>query len=155
MMMHGKWVHAIDIEDAQHLVLRWADSKHRGAFVVRPETGMFAAPFPAWDEFGKIKRLNQSLETTFFPILLNHAATGHKLQGKSLDQLVIAQWSKQENWAHAALSRVRTLEGLFLTEEMPRDIEFSPSEAHHEMMACLRCKRPCMQQVKNLYDACK
>ena len=73
-----------------------------------------------------------------FLVVLNHATTGHKLQGKSLDALVIAQWSKTKNWAYVVISRVRTLAGLFLTHPIPDDIDFMPSSDYLEMMENLR-----------------
>jgi hypothetical protein len=44
-------------------------------------------------------RVTAGIDMTVFPIVLNHAATGHKLQGKSLDELVVAEWSAMKNWA--------------------------------------------------------
>ena len=66
-----------------------------------------------------------------FPIVLNHATTGHKLQGKSLDQLVVVEWSKTKNWAYVVLSRVRSLDGLFLMEPIPEKIDFKPSDDYN------------------------
>ena len=152
--MYGKWVYCIDIEDVDHLILRWQDSKYRGTFRVKPETAKFTAQFPVWDEWGTVRRLNQSLSITHFPLLVNYATTGHKLQGKSLDQLVIAQWSKQENWAYVVLSRVRTLEGLFLTDPIPYDIEFVPSPAYQSMMESMRTKLAKPEDVVELYLEC-
>jgi hypothetical protein len=36
----------------------------------------------------------------------NFATTGHKLQGKSVNELVVAEWSKVKNWAYVVLSKV-------------------------------------------------
>jgi hypothetical protein len=33
-------------------------------------------------------------------------------QGKSVNELVVAEWSKVKNWAYVVLSRVRSLAGL-------------------------------------------
>jgi hypothetical protein len=67
---------------------------------------------------------------------VNHATTGHKLQGKTVKSLVIAEWSKVENWAYVVLSRVKTLSGLFLM--IPEDINFGPAEDYLDMMRSLR-----------------
>ena len=72
------------------------------------------------------------------PVVLNHATTGHKLQGKSLNSLVIAEWSKKKNWVYVVLSRVRTLEGLFLLKPIPEDIKFDPKLEYLKMMDKLR-----------------
>jgi len=49
-----------------------------------------------------------------FLIHINNATTGHKLQGTSLDNLFISNWSYTRNWPYVMLSRVRKLKGLFL-----------------------------------------
>ena len=69
---------------------------------------------------------------------MNHATTGHKLQGKTLKQLVIAQWSAMKNWAYVVLSRVTTLDGLYLLEPIPENIDFSPIPEYLDMMTRLR-----------------
>ena len=50
-----------------------------------------------------------------FPILVNVATTGHKLQGMSKDIMVVSDWMYScTNWVYVVLSRVRTLAGLYL-----------------------------------------
>ena len=59
-----------------------------------------------------------------FPLILAHAVTIHKCQGLSLD-CAIVDLSDQvfsEGMAYVALSRVRTLEGLFLTAFDPKSL---------------------------------
>jgi hypothetical protein len=68
---------------------------------------------------------------------VNHATTGHKLQGKTVKSLVIAVWSKVKNWAYVVISRVKTLSGLFLVNPIPEDIDFSPADEYSEMMTIL------------------
>ena len=72
------------------------------------------------------------------PLLVNHATTGHKLQGKTMDQLIIAEWSKMKNWAYVVLSRVRSLAGLYLLKAIPNDIDFRPDPRYLAMMDRLR-----------------
>jgi hypothetical protein len=59
-------------------------------------------------------------------VIVNHATTGHNLQGKSVKSLVIAEWPKVRNWAKVVLSGVKTLGGLFLMKPIPEDIIFLP-----------------------------
>ena len=82
--------------------------------------------------------MQTSIELQYLPVIVNHATTGHKLQGKTVQSLVIAQWSKVKNWAYVVLSRVKTLEGLFLTKPIPEDFDFSPPNDYLEMMENLR-----------------
>ena len=54
-----------------------------------------------------------------FPINLNDATTGHKLQGMSKDELVVQSWSyRTSGWPYTVLSRVRKFLGLFLNEKL-------------------------------------
>jgi hypothetical protein len=64
------------------------------------------------------KRMYISMKMNQFSMNINHATTGHKLQGKSLNQLFISSWSYQRNWPYVLLSRVRTLNGLFLRHKL-------------------------------------
>ena len=49
-----------------------------------------------------------------FPLNCANARTIHKLQGRSLHAIVISTWDYTDNWIYVALSRVKTLNGLFL-----------------------------------------
>jgi hypothetical protein len=60
-----------------------------------------------------------SVSLTQFPVLVNNATTGHKLQGQSKDDLFICVWSSVKNWNYVALSRVRTRRGLYLMSPLP------------------------------------
>ena len=65
------------------------------------------------------------------PVNLNDATTGHKLQGMSKDIIIISSWPTGglfRNWEYTVLSRVRTLEGLYLFQEISLDKSFAPSE---------------------------
>ena len=135
--LFGHWVNSVDIRDVDHLELEWHDCFYKGRFKVHPEKGTFNVKFPIV-EFGRKMTVDAGMKLTYFPVLSNHATTGHKLQGKSLDELVIAQWSSVQNWAYVVLSRVRTLEGLFLTEPIPSNVDFTPPHEYLAMMIRLR-----------------
>ena len=135
---NGFWVHAIDIEDVICLELSWHGlDKFKGTFRQYPVSKRFAVNFP-------IKWLNEELnirskmDIEHFPVVVNHATTGHKLQGKTMDSLVIAEWSHVKNWAYVVLSRVRSLNGLFLLKPIPDSIDFSPSSEYLDMMTRMR-----------------
>jgi ATP-dependent exoDNAse (exonuclease V) alpha subunit len=49
-----------------------------------------------------------------FPVVAADARTIHKLQGRTLDCVVVASWDYTGNWIYVALSRVKPLNGLFL-----------------------------------------
>ena len=137
MKLHGHWIYAIDSEDVDHLLLEWHDSIYRGKFKVSPLTRAFTVKFPVVED-GRKMTVKTSISFHHFPLLINHATTGHKLQGKSLDALIIAEWSRVKNWAYVVLSRVRTLGGLFLTSIIPTDIDFDPDPRYLSMITNLR-----------------
>jgi hypothetical protein len=56
------------------------------------------------------------------PILVNNATTGHKLQGSGVDALFVHSWSYVANWVYVMLSRVKTLQGLYLRQPLNTDI---------------------------------
>ena len=62
------------------------------------------------------------MRATQIPILVNNATTGHKLQGCGVPAIFIHGWSIVRNWAYVVLSRVRTLSGLYLREELDGDL---------------------------------
>ena len=68
---------------------------------------------------------------TQLPLNLNDATTGHKLQGMSKDVVIVTSWPSGgaifKNWEYVALSRVRTLGGLFLFEPIDMEKSFEPS----------------------------
>jgi hypothetical protein len=48
------------------------------------------------------------------PIIVNVATTGHKLQGTGVDKLFVHAWHYKQNWPYVIMSRVKTLDGLYL-----------------------------------------
>jgi hypothetical protein len=74
-------------------------------------------------EFGLNTRIQTSIELQFLPVIVNHATTGHKLQGKTVESLVIAEWLRVKSWNYDVLSRAKRLSGPFLMEPIPEDID--------------------------------
>jgi hypothetical protein len=60
-----------------------------------------------------------------FPVNLSLAITGHKLQGMTLDILILSEINLTINWLYVLLSRVKSLEGLFLMRPLSRNM-FKP-----------------------------
>ena len=70
-----------------------------------------------------------------FPIISNTATTGHKLQGCSLDAILVNDWCYKANWVYVVLSRVKTLGGLYLRQELSYDLsKYQQSKAMKDMM---------------------
>ena len=138
IQVHGYWINAVSIEDVDHLQLHWEGSERfQGTFNVFQEMKLFTVKFH-FTACGQKVQSQEKMHITHFPVSLNHATTGHKLQGKSLKQLVIAQWSAMKNWAYVVLSRVTTLDGLYLLEPIPENIDFSPIPEYLDMMTRLQ-----------------
>ena len=112
MQMFGYWVNSVNVDEVDQLELRWQDSdRFKGKFRVSPLSGKYNCMYLV-SNFGRKMRVSTQIQFTQIPVLGNYATTGHKLQRKSVDELVIAEWSKVKNWAYVVLSRVRTLAGL-------------------------------------------
>jgi hypothetical protein len=138
MQIAGYWVNSVTVDEVDQLELEWQDyTRFRGKFRVSAKQGVYNVKFPVFEE-GREMRVKTTIQLTQFPVVVNYATTGHKLQGKSLDKLLIAEWSNAKNWAYVVLSRVRTLEGLFLKDNIPLEIDFSPSPEYLDMMQRLR-----------------
>ena len=66
------------------------------------------------------------IKVTYLPINSSISTTGHKLQGKTLDNLVInscAYWCT--HWVYVVLSRVRRLESLVLNAKLDEHQDYS------------------------------
>ena len=75
-------------------------------------------------------KLQFTCQMTQFPINLNIATTGHKLQGMSKDVIIITSWPRGglfRNWEYTVLSRVQTLNGLYMINEIDMNKLFKPS----------------------------
>jgi hypothetical protein len=138
IQMFGYWVNSVTVDEVDQLEFEWQDyDRFKGKFRVSAIQGVYNVKFPV-TEMGREIRVGTTIQLTQFPAVVNFATTGHKLQGKSMDELLIAEWSKVKNWAYVVLSRVRTLAGLFLETPIPADMDFMPNEDYLEMMARLR-----------------
>ena len=70
-----------------------------------------------------------------FPIISNTCSTGHKLQGCTVKSLLVNDWCYKSNWAYVVISRVKTLAGLFLGEELTEDLsKFAKPENMKKMI---------------------
>ena len=58
-----------------------------------------------------------------FPLVSNSATTGHKLQGCTVDSILVNDWWYQQNWPYVVLSRVKTMDGLYIGEKLSFDLK--------------------------------
>jgi hypothetical protein len=84
--MYDYWVHSVGTDNIEYIEVNWQDCEHFvGKFRLKPKVGTFKVKYPI-SEFGVKSRKLQHL-----PVIVNHATTGHKLQGKTVKSLVIAE----------------------------------------------------------------
>ena len=141
MKVHGWWVNTVAIDDIDHIVLRF-DKMHspsfEGIFKLYPRSKTTKVQYPCSTYPSNKKREELAIDLVHFAAVINYATTVHKLQGKSVDNLVVVDWCRMRNWAYVVLSRVRTLSGIFLSSALPDDISFQPDEEYLNMMTRLR-----------------
>ena len=66
---------------------------------------------------------------TQIPVILADAITGHKLQGMTISNVVVASWGYfANNWPYVVLSRCTTFKGLHLFEPIDVNKSFAPSD---------------------------
>ena len=83
-------------------------------FIVKPERRQCKVKLRMWGN-----AILDNINTTYLPIISNISTTGHKLQGKTLDHLVVNSWGyKCTHWVYVVLSRVRTLKSLVLNVKL-------------------------------------
>jgi hypothetical protein len=117
--INGYWVNYVDANDVA-VIKVVPESDSTKTFTLMPEYHSLRVQFPKPSSLATDddKRMYISMKMNQFSMNINHATTGHKLQGKSLDHLFISSWSYQRNWPYVLLSRVRTLKGLFLRHKL-------------------------------------
>ena len=56
-----------------------------------------------------------------FPVVRNTGTTGHKLQGKTVQSILVYDWHYGGNWPYVVLSRVTTMRGVFIRTKLNND----------------------------------
>ena len=65
------------------------------------------------------------LQATQIPLISNNATTAHKLQGSTVESLYVPTWNRSLNWPYVMMSRVQTLDGLFLGKPLNPSDDYS------------------------------
>jgi hypothetical protein len=143
----GYWVRTIDASKVDCLVCRFAGEDDNGnerndTFKVRADQLTCKINYPVTLIPGETTRRYVRALVNRFPVLTNHATTGHKLQGQTKDNILISAWHYGKNWPYVVLSRVRSLKGLFLRTELDPKHDFSHDPRLTDMMRKMRHKSP-------------
>ena len=136
---NGYYVFAVNAEDVKYMQLQWTkDSAFSGSFTVAPKTLTCRSTMNV--RIDNKEEKNDIVVTILqFGVLNNHATTGHKLQGKSVDSLLVGEYNTTlPNWIYVVLSRVRKLKDLYLLKKLPEDISSTPNQQMTDMMERLR-----------------
>lgn len=131
--LDGYHVRCVNANDVQHIVCEYAD-KPGQTFIIKAKAMSVKIKWTAQFEEGFSFPTTLSATLKQFPLLTNNATTGHKLQGASKTSLFIIGVSHNMNWMYVALSRVRTLSGLFLSTP----IKFKHPRKESSFMAMIR-----------------
>ena len=114
----GYYVWSADVTQVDHLELQLQEGDRRiVSLKSRKVSAKVKFPVPIFGTVNKrTERWIRDISFRQFGINEACARTVHKLQGKSLETVVINSFKDFGHWAYVALSRVKTLNGLFLRE---------------------------------------
>jgi hypothetical protein len=116
---HGYKVHCAYVSDVEYLILRLHVDGRR--VHISPEVFHPVIKFPPCTKMKEVK----GCAIFQFPVNVSLAITGHKLQGMTVDILVLSEVHLSPNWLYVLLSRVTSLKGLYLMKPLRKDM-FKP-----------------------------
>ena len=97
------------------------EGKNAKYFIVKPETRQCKIKLRLWNN-----TVLDKIKITYLPINLSISTTGHKLQGKTLNNLVVNSWGYRcTHWVYVVLSRVKTLKSLILNVKLDENSDYS------------------------------
>ena len=100
------------------------EGKSNKYFKVKPETRQYKVRLRSWN-----RAIIDKIKVTNFQINSSISTTGHKLQGKTLDNLVVNSWGYRcAHWVYVVLSRVRQLNNLVLNVRLDPNRDYSARE---------------------------
>ena len=95
-----------------------------GTSLQKPETRQCKVRLRSWNS-----AIIDKIKITYLPINSSISTTGHKLQGKTLDHLVIDSWGYRcPHWVYVVLSRVRCLKSLVLNAKLDPGRDYTAKE---------------------------
>ena len=142
IIIDGYHVLCADVSQIKHLKVEISDANNQVAYI-DPVTVTLKAyfPLPIYGDVNKYtKRFYRSMRMTQFPVNCANARTIHKLQGRSIEHLVISSWDYKGNWVYVALSRVKQLKNLYLRKELSQAMCSVPNQLLRQFMERLRKK---------------
>ena len=123
----GRFIPTVSVDDVEYMICQhYEDSiTPLAKFKLFPEKESAKINLKILGNMASIGGIN----VTQFPVNSNIATTGHKLQGMTKDSLIVHAWNYTfTNWIYVVLSRVRTLDGLYLCEKLDKTQFFECDE---------------------------
>ena len=114
---YEKFIPSVSVDDVEYMICQHYDDSITplAGFKLFPEKESAKVNLKILGNMAFIGGINM----TQFPVNSNIATTGHKLQGMTKDSLIVHAWNYTfTNWIYVVLSRVRTLDGLYLCEKL-------------------------------------
>ena len=105
--VNGFWVNFVTASEVASIHVSPEQNPEK-EFVLSPVKHTVRVHFPKPTSLSTDKKdkIYTKMKMTQFCLNINHATTGHKLQGKSMDRLFVSSWSYTRNWPYVILSRV-------------------------------------------------
>ena len=119
----GYMVQTIYANEIDYLVCMHEDNRNK-YFLVKPETRQCKIQLRMWNNM-----ILKKIKVTYLPMNCNISTTGHKLQGKTLDRLVVNSFAYQcRHWVYVVLSRVREKNSLILNQKLDIHRDYKAKE---------------------------
>ena len=121
----GHYVNCVNVTQVRYMEIEHDET---GELIrVEPEKMFVSAqvpqPLPSEEVDYKTDRIYLNLKMQQLPVVAANAVTVHKLQGKSVDNLVASEWTtRSRGWVYVMLSRIRTSAGLFTRRKLTREM---------------------------------
>jgi hypothetical protein len=152
----GGTVNAVKASQVDYILLRHLNDRISPAlFSVKAKEYTFRAKMPK-PQLLRTKTMEKEIiqmKALQFPVLVNNATTGHKLQGSGVNKLFVHSWSYVTNWVYVMLSRVKTLQGLYLRLPLSFDLtKYAMSERLRQMMHELKTNHSPTYWTDEEYD---
>jgi hypothetical protein len=143
IVIDGYYVWCASESQVESLKLELMDG-HKGEIFLKSHgfTGTVDFPLPIFGDIGKYtERWSRSFKMHQFSLNAANARTIHKLQGRSLKSVVISSWDYKGSWVYVALSRVCSMNQMFL--RLPLDISKCEGMSHdvRQFMEEMRTKK--------------
>ena len=149
----GYYVRCVSADKVQFIEVVLQEGDTRKILKLEAESTSALASFPCPGPFdseitSSTPRRKKKIQLTQFPFNIANARTVHKLQGRSIENLLVSTWSYTTNWVYVVLSRVRTSNGLFVRVPLLHTKTSSPAtitdaERNQEFHSfCRREKNP-------------